>query len=300
MDYCVFVHTNHKQWLGALVAEYALRRNSAHSEKFETRIIKIADYPFFQAHQGKRYLRGGLMWKWENDDLQSFTLTRFLPPEVMGYQGRALVIDPDVFAVGDVWDLLSRDMQGKAIMCRRRSGTKGAEGCQATSVMLLDCGKLSHWRVEENFQEMFDAKRDYMDWVCLRHEDPDSIGGFEEEWNDFNRLTSQTKMLHTTKRKTQPWKTGLPIDFRPQERFQWFPPRDWLGRARRQIFGEYAFLGRYKPNPDPNQENFFFALVKECLDEGIISQDLLRDEMRKNHVRHDAFEVLDRVTPLPS
>jgi hypothetical protein len=28
MDKCVFVHTNEKQWLGALVAEYSFRRNS--------------------------------------------------------------------------------------------------------------------------------------------------------------------------------------------------------------------------------------------------------------------------------
>jgi hypothetical protein len=295
----VFVHTNHKQWVGALVAEYALKRNSAHPDRFDTRIINIADYPFFKTHQDQNYLRGRLMWNWDNEDLQSFTLTRFMPPELMGYQGRALVIDPDVFAVGDVWDLLSRDMQGKAIMCRRRSGTKGAEGCQATSVMLLDCEKLSHWQVERDFQEMFDGRRDYMDWICLRLENPDSIGSFEEEWNDFNHLGPETKMLHTTKRKTQPWKTGLPIDFRPQERFRWFPPRDWLSRARRQIFGEYAFLGRYKPNPDPNQEAFFFGLVKECMEKGIISEELLRNEMRQNHVRHDAFEVLERTPPLP-
>ncbi len=29
------------------------------------------------------------------------------------------------------------------------------------------------------------------------------------------------------------------------------------------------------------------------MDEGIITEDMLRDEMRRNHVRHDAFEVLD-------
>ena len=48
------------------------------------------------------------------------------------------VIDPDVFACADLWDLLSRDMQGKAIFCRPRSGTKGLiDKCLATSAMLL-------------------------------------------------------------------------------------------------------------------------------------------------------------------
>ena len=299
MKPCIFIQTNHKQWVGAVIAEYALKRNSAHADEFDTKIMRVEDYPIFAAHQGKQYLRNGLMWSWELEDLQSFTLTRFLPAQEMGYQGRALVIDPDVFALGDVWELLNRDMEGKAILCRKRSGTKGKQGCQATSVMLLDTDKLSHWRFDEGFEQLFDGSRDYADWICLRLEDQDSIGAFEEEWNDFNHLGPETKMLHTTARKTQPWKTGLPIDFRPREQFRWFPPRDWISRARRTVFGDYAFLGRYKQNPDPNQEAFIFGLVKECMDKGIISEQLLRDEMAKNHIRHDAFELLERTPPLP-
>jgi hypothetical protein len=66
---------------------------------------------------------------------------------------------------------------------------------------------------------------------------------------------------------------------------------------RRRVFGHYAFMGRYLPHPDPNQERFFFGLLRECLDEGIVTEDMVREEMRQNHVRHDAFEVLER-TPL--
>ena len=50
---------------------------------------------------------------WRYDDLQSFTPLRFIPPELMGYQNRAVIIDTDIFAVGDVWELLSRDMAGR-------------------------------------------------------------------------------------------------------------------------------------------------------------------------------------------
>ncbi len=94
----------------------------------------------------------------------------------------------------------------------------------------------------------------------------DTIGLLENEWNDFDRLTAQTKMLHTTRRKTQPWKSGLPVDWRPAERFRLFPPIGWLMRARRQLFGEYAFLGNYKEHPDANQEHLFFGLLRECID----------------------------------
>jgi hypothetical protein len=301
VDNCVFIHTNHKQWVGALVAQHALKRNSPNAEKFDVRIIHHKDFPFLRAREGQLFLRGGTKRHWYNDDLQSFTPLRFMPPELMGYAGRAVVVDPDVFAAGDVWDLLSRDMQGKAIMCRARSGNKGLhDRCLATSVMLLDCSKLTHWHCEQQFNELFDFKRDYMDWICLRLEPRETIGLFETEWNDFDTLTERTKMLHNTKRKTQPWKTGLPVDFVPAERMRLFPPKGWIRRGRRLLFGDYAFLGRYTPHPDPAQEQFFFGLLRECLELGIVTEDLLKEEMRQNHVRHDAFRVLERVSPLPA
>ena len=105
-------------------------------------------------------------------------------------------------------------------------------------------------------------------------------------------------MLHNTRRMTQPWKTGLPIDWRPAEKFRLFPPLGWLMRARRKLFGEYALLGKYRPHPDPRQEQLFFGLLRECLEQGIVTEDMLREEMRHNHVRHDAFEVLERTPPL--
>jgi hypothetical protein len=228
------------------------------------------------------------------EDLQSFTPLRFMPPELMGYQGRAVVIDPDVFAVGDVNELLQRDMGGKALVCRKRGGNKG----YASSVMLLDCAKLTAWRTAEQFDQMFAFERDYMDWIGLKLEPEGSIGLFEAEWNDFDHLTEKTKLLHNTKRWNQPWKTGLPVDFTPAEKTQRFAPLGWFRRARQAIFGRYALLGRYRRHWDVNQERFFFGLLRECLDEGVVTEAMLRAEMEHNHVRHDAFEVLERTPRL--
>jgi hypothetical protein len=291
---CVFVHTNHRQMVGALVSQYSLRRNSSNADAFEVRIIHTDDHPFLRAREGQLYLRDGVQRQWLIEDLQSFTPLRFMPPELMGYQGRAIVIDHDVFAVGDVNELLTRDMQGKALMCRARKGVKGL----ASSVMLLDCAKLTHWRTEEQFDEMFEFKRDYMDWICLKLEPRDNIGLFEPEWNDFDRLSGKTKLLHNTKRWNQPWKTGLPVDFTPSETTRSFKPLGWFRRARESLFGRYGMLGHYRPHWDPNQERFFFGLLRECLEKGVISEAMLRDEMERNHVRHDAFEVMERTPRL--
>jgi len=294
----VFIQTNHKQIVGALVAEYSLKRNSANPEGFDVRIMHTKDFPFLWEREGQPYLRDGVTRQWHMEDLQSFTPTRFLPPQLMGYEGRAVAIDPDVFAVGDVWELLSRDMKGAAIMARPRSGYKEKKGVMATSVMLLDCAKLTHWKVEEQFAAMFAMQRDYAKWIGLLYEAPESIGVLENEWNDLDKLTPATKMLHTTKRKTQPWKTGLPVDFMLPEKPSGFIVLGWLNQIRRRVFGDYAFLGHYVPHPDPNQERFFFGLLRECVEKGIVTEELLREEMRQNHVRHDAFEVLERTVPL--
>jgi hypothetical protein len=290
----VFIHTNEKQYVGALVSQYSFTRNSRNTDKFDVRLIDTRDHRFLQAREGQEFLRDGEKRVWRMADLQSFTPLRFLPPELMGYQGRAVVVDPDVFAVGDIYELLSRDMQDKAIMCRPRSGTKGAEGGLATSVMLLDCARLTHWRCAEQFAELFAFKRDYMDWILLRGEPRESIGLFEHEWNDFDRLTPETKLLHNTKRQTQPWKTGLPVDFMPaSKKFKLLRPKTWLKPLK-----ERATPPNYSRHPDPNQERFFFGLLRECLDKGGVSEAQLREEMRQNHIRHDALEMAERTPPL--
>ena len=228
------------------------------------------------------------------DDLQSFTPLRFMPPELMGYAGRAIVIDPDVFAVGDVNELLARDMAGKALMCRTRKGPKGL----ASSVMLLDCAKLRRWRCAAQFDELFEFKRDYMDWISLKLEPRETIELFEPEWNDFDRLTPETRLLHNTKRWNQPWKTGLPVDFHPAANTPLSRMLAWFRTVPQTVLGRYALLGHYRRHWDPNQERFFFGLLRECLEQGVVSEQMLREEMARNHVRHDALELVERTPPL--
>jgi len=284
----VFIHTNSKQMAGAIVGRHSLKRNSADPDAFDVRILAQEDLPVFADFEGRKFLRGGNWRTWRNEDLQSFTPVRFMPPEMMGYEGRAIVIDPDVFAVGDINELFTLDMQGKAIFAKPRPGHKGRENYVASSVMLLDCAKLPHWNVKQQFEAMFSGDLDYEDWIELRKEPLETIGHLDATWNDFDRLAPDTKLIHNTKRRTQPWKTGLPIDFtnRPMKFMR------LLG-----ISG-YKKKGAYLPHPDPRQEQFFFGLLKECLDAGEITAEQIKAEMAENHVRHDAFEVMDRVPPV--
>lgn len=293
MQYKVFIQTNDEQYLGAVVAAYALKRNSKHADRFEVEIMHYKDFPWLEEKIGQKFLRGVEHRVWKHDDLQSFTPLRFTPPKLMNYEGRSIVIDPDCFAVGDVWDLFTRDMQGKALMCRIRPGFKDLPGYRASSVMLLDNAKLRHWDAEKTFNELFEFKKDYMKWIKLEYEPDETVGHLEDEWNDFDRLTPQTKILHNTYRRTQPWKTGLPIDFtvRVKTKPKSFPKslvksvKNWLSLGR---------PGVYQRHPDPKQEQLFFTLLSECLDQGIVTEAMIHHEMATNHVRHDALQLCHR------
>ena len=288
MKKTVFIHTNDQQMVGAIVGRHSLQRMSKNPERFDVKIVRRETYDVFNEHEGKKFLRAGGWRTWRNDDLQSFTPVRFTPPEEMDYQGRALVIDPDVFAVGDVNELFERDLEGKAILARPRSGHNGREDYIATSVMLLDCAKLTHWNMQAQFQKMFTGELDYEDWIVLATEPRGSIGHLEEIWNHFDKVTPGTRLLHNTKRRTQPWKTGLPIDFTNRLPF--------IGKLVPNA--GIRIPGKYKQHPDIRQEQFFFSLLQECFDSGQISEAELKREMAANHVRHDALQMMKSAPPL--
>ena len=286
----VFVHTNAKQRLGALVSARSFRRNARDPGAFDVRLIEAERCEALRAAEGRTFLRAGHRRAWRMDDLQSFTPLRFAVPDAMGHRGVALVVDPDVFAVGDAGELFARDREGKAIWCRARPGHNGAPDYLASSVMLLDCVRLPHWRFEERLEDLFAGRLDYVDWIELRTEPRESIGLLEPEWNDFDRLTPETRLLHTTKRRTQPWKTGLPVDFTLRERG--FGPIP--AALVRPVLRLWTARNRYKPHPDPNQEAYFFALLAECLDLGEVTRAEVEDGIKRRHIRPDALALAER------
>jgi hypothetical protein len=280
----VIIHTNDKQMLGALVAAHSHRRNSRNPDALDVRIIRAEDYPELQ-QSGRTLMRGGHVRAWDPDDLQSFTPLRYAVPDLVGHEGLALVTDPDVFAVGDAGELFSRDLQGKAIWCRPRPGYDKITDPLATSVMLLDCSKLPHWRFKEDLEALWDHRIDYLDWINLKREDLSTIGLLESEWNDFDHLTPRTKLLHNTKRRTQPWKTGLPVDFTLRER------RGLMSLAMPIV---RLVAPNYTRHPDRNQEAYFYGLLAEAIDVGSITREQVEKEVQLGHVRPDSPALIER------
>jgi hypothetical protein len=275
----VFIQANDRQYLGAKISAHSYKRNARDPASFDVKILHVRDFPRL-LNPDQSVIRAGTERQWDPDDLQSFTPLRFYPPQAMGFEGRAVVTDPDVFALGDVGELFERDLEDKAIWAVPRPGHNNRPDYIATSVMLLDCSKLRHWQWDEYLDGLFGHRFDYFDWIDLTREDPDTIGFLEPEWNDFDRLTERTKLLHTTKRRTQPWKSGLPVDFTLQ--------RPWPVN----FFNKLVL--RYRQHPDRNQEALVYSLLAELVDAGEVTEQELRDEMAANHIRHDSLELIDR------
>lgn len=306
----VFIHTNDKQMVGALVGMYSMKKASRNPDAFDVKLIRLEETPHLNRRQGQHYLRKGKNAIWLNEDLQSFSPLRRMVPQLMGFEGRALVTDPDVFAVGDIHELLTADMGGKAILCRNVSdGYKGnGNSFYASSVMLLDCGRLKHWRWDDEIDQMFKGTLDYGPWIGLKNEDPETVGEIGEEWNSFDKLTPDTKLLHLTERLTQPWKTGLPIDFdlnvkaaasKASAGGQDAGALSFLDMLRKLVRSDtdkvVADIARYQKHPDPEQEQLFFGLLKGALDAGIVDVGLVKNCMQRKDVRPDALELLEAV-----
>lgn len=293
----VVIHTNDSQIVAARVGAHSLKARSKSPDRFDVRVLRLEETPHLYKRNNQRFTwwEGDRPSVWRRRDLQSFAMLRRMVPAVLGFQGRALLLDPDVFAVGDVYELLSRDMQGKAIVCARRAQRREGRELYVSAVMLLDCGKLTHWQWERDVDDIFRGALKLGPWLSLLDEPSEHIGPLEEEWNHCDTLTEKTKLLHNTEIITQPWKTGLPADYH-EHAPRWPASVEALRRiARRMTAADGDRVLRYRPHPDPRQERLFFALLKECVDAGTISRRSLRRAMRRNHLRKDALTLLDRL-----
>lgn len=282
MKNTVFIHTNNKQILGAMLAKHATESRLTVPDSVDVRYINVDELPLFQNFIGTEYLFTPTESRtYTKDDLQSFTLSRFMPPELMGYEGKAVVIDPDIFALCDVNELFNIDMNGAAIAaCKKKDAWD-------TSVMLLDCAKLKHWNIATILESLRAHTTNYMDIMTLQSETV-SIQELPRIWNHLDEYTPETKIIHMTRRLTQPWKTGLPVDFTRNKLKKFFGiiPREPI----------YALLGKldtvYQQHPNKAIEQLFFDLTKNAVRDGAITPLDVQKEIELKHVRSDLLEKL--------
>ncbi|MCX7348421.1 MAG: hypothetical protein NTZ54_02515, partial [Alphaproteobacteria bacterium] len=69
----IFIQTNNKQSIGAIVSAYSMKR-SPHADRFDVTIMNKDSYPWFAKRDGQTYKRHGVDRVWLENDLQTFTL----------------------------------------------------------------------------------------------------------------------------------------------------------------------------------------------------------------------------------
>ena len=173
----VIIHTNDQQMVAALVSAHSLKSRSRSPDLFDVRLLRLEETLHLCKCNNKKFIwwDGGTPTVWRKRDLQSFAPLRRMVPELLGFTGRALVIDPDVFAIGDVYELLSRNMNGKAILCRQKPEWRAGRRLYSSAVMLLDCGRLRHWDWKRDIDALFTFKLKLGPWLSLLDESPEQI-----------------------------------------------------------------------------------------------------------------------------
>ncbi len=281
MNQKVFIHTNNMQIIGAKLAKFAIERKLPSDSSIKVEILSVNSRPEFKSFVGKTYLRLGKEIVYRLDDLQSFTLSRFMPPELMNYTGRSIVIDPDIFATQDITPLMNIDLEGAPVAaCKKHD-------MYDSSTMVMDNEKLTHWRIADFLLALEKKQTDYTDITTLKIES--RVKELSREWNSLDALTSETKMVHMTNRITQPWSTGLPIDFtlNPMPKIFGIIPREPIHK----ILGKYPT--HYKQHPDKNIEKFFFTLMGDALKAGIFSKSEIETEISHKRMRPDIFTKIN-------
>lgn len=298
----VFVQANARMVLPARVAAYSFARWSRDGDVIAPELMLVEECRELVACEGRIYRENGRPLRFHCDDLCSFMPTRMAGAQRAGYRGRALVIDPDVFALRDPLPLLKCDMQGRAILAKRAPPYR--LGPYDSSIMLIDAGRLRHWDFATLVERMFAGDLDYGAWERLALEDPDSVGDLDDAWNSMDSLDEHTRFLHTTNYRTWPWKTGLGVEFWEDRLWvrELLSPSDRLRLlyrgARRRANALGAALGLVRPvgvypaHPDPRQPQQFFRLLGEAIAAGAITAHDVEREITLGHVRKD---LLDRV-----
>ena len=247
----------------------------------DVRIIAKEDFEIMNSLDHAEILRNGSMFRFGDDDMQNFTLLRFHVPELMKYDGKALVIDPDIFLVRNgIEKIFDIDTQDQVLLSR-----KGKKiNCWSSSVMLLNNKKLEHWNLSNLINKMKNRELDYSELINLKFE-KNSIGQLDKCWNEFDEINHGTILLHCTEKITQPWRAGLRMNSSIPKLFG-FLPREYIYR----LFGKDLRTGREHPSDEVSI--FFFNELKKTLESNIITEDEISQAISLGLIRQDILSLI--------
>lgn len=189
MAISVFIGTEDSQWLPTEILKHSiLRRSSAQYHFTELKNIPL---------------------KLDIKMYTGFSFYRFSIPDACKFSGRAIYLDADIIVLCDLQELYDKEMQGHGVLARSHSFPG-----YYTSVMLMDCSKLKHWKIRE-WTTLINAR--IASYAGTMNGDASGLGykdygPLAKYWNELDEWDSFTKILHYTHVPSQPWKVpGHPL-----------------------------------------------------------------------------------------
>jgi hypothetical protein len=182
-------------YVGAAESEQLAFRVLEHSIKRHTGLeveMRTIDNSLAAAPSDVRYL-----------PYTNFSYGRFAIPKLAGYQGRAIYMDSDMIVFRDIGELWSTPFNGAKILVEETN--PATDKGKITAVMLMDCAALT-WDPDEIVAGL-GARYDYNELMSMA---PLLSAGMLQDrlpvgWNALDYIDENTRLLHYTKVRTQPW-----------------------------------------------------------------------------------------------
>lgn len=267
----VFIQTNKHQFLASKVSAYSFQRFG-----LEVELMDVEKNDFLKKFINKKYLRNKKIKLYKND-LQSFTLLRFLGPKLNNFKDRILVIDPDIFALKDP-RILEREIDNDHdIYCTFYNNSPRSE------MMLINAERVL-WNFNDIIKRLFDHKIDYQNLMNLSFDKALKIKKIENKFNSHDYVDKETILLHTTNRLTQPWKEGLKIDFENHNYTYTLYLKNFLKKFLNKNYDKNLFVKNYQKHPNNDVTNTIKKLFQEAKKENFISEEDINFALKNNFI----------------
>jgi hypothetical protein len=181
--------------------------------------------------------------------ITEFSLYRYLIPELAGFRGRAIYLDSDMICLHDIGELADLPLDGRDFLALREAQESGGERTWGLSVMLIDCERC-RFDLPAIFGDIDAGHYTYTEFSQMARRflarRPYRVGELDPRWNALDRWDRDTRLIHYTNLRTQPWK--FPRHPYGELWFSWFEAARRAGALREEDISLTMLRGYVRPD----------------------------------------------------
>ena len=277
----VLIQSNKFQKIAAEVARYSFIKQGIS----DVEIINLEEHDILVKNFGKKYLRNGKLTTFDNNDLQSFTLLRFIPTKLQ-INDFCLIVDPDIFAIKNPMSEIYKILDNKTdIYCTKINGKL------RTEVMILNL-KNNIWHFDSLIDDLFSKRIDYSDLINLKFINDKKIKIIDNKFNDHDKINENTILLHTSNRLTQPWKEGLEINFK-NHYSKIYIIKNYIRFIIGKKYDEKIISNKFLRHPDENIIKIVKNLFEEAYKNNFININKIKSALFNKSISQKFLKSLE-------